>query len=403
MGFRFDANSRLDRSMRWLIADAALAGLLVWITVVSVRSDAYVDQNGPIEGLEWILALSPAALVTIRRLAPIGSLVVVTVLYVAIAATLGDTNAPLAAPFFAYAVGISRPPAFSGILVVISASALSMATLAGQGDADPLTAIVWFLLLGSGWLVAISIRRNQDRAQNLTRSVVELEARHDEIAAAARATERARIAHELHDAVGHAINVMVLQAGAARLANNPSGALETLAHIEDLGRNALIDLDHLLDLLHDTGGPASRSPNRTVDDIVTLVDELAAAGADIDLHNHCSCQLDWRTGVAAHRIAQEALTNALKHAPGAHIELTMSCTPDEFHLVITDDGPGKKVDRPSHNGRGIPGMAERARLLGGHLTAGAGLERGFTVEARLPKAPTPNDPATRRSSEAAIS
>ncbi len=369
------ADRHMNRQPRWLVADVALTGLFVWITVVSLRSDAYVDQFGPIEGAGWLLALSPTFLLPGRRFAPATTLTAATALYFLISTTQGDSNAPLAAPFFVYAVGITRPVVVSGPFVGGCAALLSIGTLIGTGDPDPLTAIVWFLLLGSGWLLAISIRRNQTRTEQLTLDVADLEGQHAEVARAARVDERARIARELHDAVGHAVNVMVLQAGAARLAGDPDQAHDTLAEIEHVGRSALVDLDHLLGLLDETDDGAARTPSRTVDDIVALVQDLRAAGAEINLDDQCGCDLDWRTAAAAYRIAQEALTNAIKHAGGAHIDLTMSCSSRDFRLVVADDGLGAGASRSSHGGRGIPGMTERASVLGGRLDRRAAIRR----------------------------
>jgi signal transduction histidine kinase len=384
-----DADRDMDRSVRWLLADLALSGLFVWITIVSVRSAAFVDQNGPIEGAGWLLALGPTLLIPLRRFAPLTTLAVATALYFAIAVTQGDSNAPLAAPLFAYAVGVTRPVSTTAPLVGFCAAALSIATIVGVGSPDALTAVVWFLLLGSGWVVAVSVRRSRHHAEQLDHHVRVLEAHQEEVARAARSEERARIARELHDAVGHAVNVIVLQAGAARFSGDRDQALDTLAQIEQVGRGALTDLDHLLGLLHDTDDDIALAPSRNVSDIVALVDDLRSAGADIAIDDRCDCALDWRTGAAAYRIAQEALTNAVKHAGShAHIELTMACSPTAFELIVTDDGLGDHAPRSEHGGRGIPGMAERASVLGGHLTAGPRPDGGFVVRTTLPNAPT---------------
>lgn len=382
-----EADRQLDRSARWVFADVALTALFLWITVVSLRSDAYIDQNGAIEGAGWLLALSPTLMLPIRRWVPLSALLVATALYFAISISLGDSNAPLAAPFFAYAVGITRPMDVSWPIVAGCAAVLSVGTFGGPGDTDPLTAVVWFVLLGSGWLIATSIRRNQTRAERLQAGLEKLEADQVAVARQAEADERARIARELHDAVGHAVNVMVLQAGAARLTRDREQALDALSHIEHLGRNALVDLDHLLGLLRETEDEPLRGPLRSVDDITTLIDELRAAGANIELDNRCRCTLDWRTGAAAYRIAQESLTNALKHAGDARITVTMSCTTADFRLVVVDDGLGRHSGATVGGGRGIPGMVERANVVGGHLAAGPRPGRGFGVEVTLPRSP----------------
>lgn len=206
----------------WFLADVLLAAVFTWITVVSLRSDAYVDQYGPVVGAGWLLALAPNALLLVRRLAPVSTLLAATALYLVASATQGDSNAPLAIPFFSYSVAVSRPAKVSASIVGGAALALSTATFYGPGEPDVLIIVVWFLLFGLGWLVGTSIRSNQVRAARLTRTVDDLEAQQEEVAATAIAEERARVARELHDAVGHAVNVMVLQAGAARMSGRPT-------------------------------------------------------------------------------------------------------------------------------------------------------------------------------------
>lgn len=372
--------------MWWLLTDVVVAGLFTWITVVSLRSDAYVDQYGAIEGAGWLLALSPNALLLVRRHAPVTALTAATVLYLLASATQGDSNAPLAVPLFAYSVGLTRPVRVSATIVGLAALALSTATFYGPGDPDALIIVVWFLLFGVGWAVAVSIRRNQDRTEQLSQAVDDLEASQAQLTAAAIAQERARIARELHDAVGHAVNVMVLQAGAARLSNRPDAAFVALREIENLGRSALTDLDHMLGLLDDTDAPVL-GPAKTSADIATMVHELQAAGADITLHDHCEAPVGRHVGAAAYRIVQEALTNALKHAGVAHIEVTLSCTGTELRLLVVDDGRVPPAQGSAGGGRGIVGMTERAKVLGGRLAAGPAAGGGFRVEAVLPVEP----------------
>ncbi len=386
---------RHPAGLRWVIADVAITALFTWITVVSLRSDAYVDQYGAIEGAGWLLALSPNALLLVRRRAPVTTLVAATVLYLLASATQGDSNAPLAVPLFAYSVGLTRPVRVSGTIVGLAALALSTSTFYGPGDPDTLIIVLWFLLFGLGWAVAVTVRRNQDRTQQLSQAVDDLEASQAQLTAAAIAEERARIARELHDAVGHAVNVMVLQAGAARLSNRPDAAFVALREIENLGRSALADLDHMLGLLDDTDAPL-RAPAKTSADIATMVHELQTAGADITLHDHCETPVGRHVGAAAYRIVQEALTNALKHAGVAHVEVTLTCTRTDLHLLVVDDGRVPPGRGRSVGGRGIAGMTERAMVLGGRLSAGPAAGGGFRVDAILPLEPGyQHGPATR--------
>lgn len=377
------ADRRHPQGVWWVVGDVVVAALFTWITVVSLRSDAYVDLYGPVEGAGWLLALSPNALLLVRRHAPVVALGAATVLYLLASATQGDSNAPLAIPFFTYSVGLTRPPRVSATVVGAAALALSTATFYGPGSPDALVIVVWFALCGGGWVLAVGVRRNKGLAERLSQAVDDLEARQDRIAVEAVADERARIARELHDAVGHAVNVMVLQAGAARLSHQPEKAFRALRDIEDLGRSALTDLDHLLGLLDDNDAPI-RGPAKTSADIALMIEEMRAAGADITLRDDCRTPVGRAVGAAAYRIVQEALTNALKHAGVAHVHVTMSCTATHLHLHIIDDGRVTPASGSARGGRGIAGMTERAKVLGGRLTAGPRNGGGFSVKADLP-------------------
>ena len=282
---------RQSRDPWWFVADAALALIFVWITVESLRSNAYVDEFGPIEGAGWWLAISPTLLLPLRRIAPATVLFTATALYMIISASEGDTNALLAVPFFTYSVGITRPADASGALVAVSAALLSTVVLYGPGDPEWLILPMTTMLVGVGWLVALSIRHNQLRANRLAVEAMNLRHERDLVAEHAVADERERIARELHDAVGHAVNVMVLHAGAARLATDDPRTAASLREIEDTGRAALTDLDHMLGLLHaDVDAPLT--PIHGSADIGRLVDEMNAAGADVHLDQRCELPID---------------------------------------------------------------------------------------------------------------
>ena len=377
--------------------------MFVWITVESLRSSAYVDEYGPIEGLGWLLAISPTLLLLVRRAAPATSLTIATLLYMVASGFQGDSNAPLAVPLFAYSVGLTRPTRASGAMVGAAAAAMSTSVFYGPGDPVVLSVPVTVMLFGIGWLVAVSIRRSQAAARHMAIEADTVRAEAATVAERAIADERIRIAHELHDAVGHAVNVIVVHAGAARLATTDERTAETLHDIERVGRAALGDLDSMLGLL-DTptdGEAAPRQPQGGATEIRRLVDETRAAGADVRFRNHCGDRLDDTmsrpVGAAVYRIVQEALTNALKHAGPARIDVTISCNDGELSVTVTDDGLGARARRSS-DGRGIAGMTERATVLGGHLTAGPREGGGFRVHARLPRAitETPPGPAESR-------
>lgn len=377
----------------WFAADAVLALVFVWIAVESLRSNAYVDEFGALEGWEWLLALAPTLLLPARRLAPVTTLGLATVLYMLASGWQGDSNALLAIPFFVYSVAITRPAHASGVIVAVSAIALSTVVLYGPGDPEWLAVPVMAMLVGVGWLVALSIRRNQSRAHRLAIEALDLRRENEVVAERAVADERARIARELHDAVGHAVNVMVLQAGAARLSADDPRTAASLREIEQVGRSALDDLDHMLGLLHgDEHAPLE--PVHGSDDIARLVTEMSTAGVDVHLHDECTTPIERSVGTAAYRIVQEALTNAIKHAGPARIDVTLTCTDDDLTITVDDDGVGPAADASSRSGRGIVGMRERASVLGGRLEAEARRSGGFRVRCELPRRPTPRRSGT---------
>jgi signal transduction histidine kinase len=374
---------RQSRHLAWFAADIVLALVFVWITVESLNSTAYVDEFGPVEGAGWWLAISPTLLLPLRRIAPVVVLAVATALYMLASTSQGDTNALLAVPFFTYSVGITRPLPTSGAIVGVSAVALSTVVLYGPGDPEWLVLPVTAMLVGIGWLIALSIRHNQLRANRLAIEAMTLRHEKDLVAERAVADERVRIARELHDAVGHAVNVMVLHAGAARLATEDPRTVVALREIEETGRAALTDLDHMLGLLHaDVDAPLT--PIHGVADIARLVAEMNAAGADVHFEQRCDLPLERRVGIAAYRIVQESLTNAIKHAGPARIDVTLSCSGTELEILVVDDGVGTTVNATAGTGRGIAGMRERASVLGGRLDAGPDRAGGFRVRAVLP-------------------
>ncbi len=386
---RLRPDRRQNRGPVWFVADALVTLMFVWITVTSLQSSAYTDEYGAIEGWGWALAISPTLLLLTRRIAPAATLAVATCLYMLASGWQGDSNAPLAIPFFAYSVGLTRPVRVSGWMVAVAAGMLSTSVFYGPGDPVVLAVPVSIMLFGIGWLVAVSIRRNQTRASELADEAEVLRVQGAAVAEQAVVDERRRIARELHDAVGHAVNVMVMHAGAARLCAQDERAIEALLEIERVGRFALTDLDHMLGLLRDDADEHPLlGPGRTSADIVRLVDELRASGADVRFHNRCGEELDHTmgrpAGAAAYRIVQEALTNAVKHAGPARIDVTLACTDDELAITVADDGLGAKAHAARGGGRGIAGMTERAIVLGGRLAAGPSSDGGFRVDARIP-------------------
>jgi signal transduction histidine kinase len=205
------------------------------------------------------------------------------------------------------------------------------------------------------------------------------------------AAERARIARELHDVVAHHLSVMVIQAGAARrlLDASPEQARVALAAIEDAGRQGLEAMPGLLRALRDDqqvdGGLA---PQPTLGELEALVAQVQAAGLPVQLRIEGTPRpLPAAVDLSAYRVAQEALTNTLKHAGPARAQLLVRYGRDALEISAVDDGHGSQPAGNGHGdrgGQGLVGMRERVGLFGGELRAGPRPEGGFGVWARFP-------------------
>ena len=196
------------------------------------------------------------------------------------------------------------------------------------------------------------------------------------------ASERARIARELHDVVTHHVTAMVVQADAAQFL--PPGAHERvvgeLGEVSATGRRALTELRYMLNLL-DTTRPDERAtftPGRLRD----LVDQTRQAGQPVSLEEEGSpVPLSDAAELSAYRVVQESLTNALKHAAGNPTVVRVSCDASGVDIDVTTDGP---VIPAFTAGRGLTGLRERVGQCGGSLDAGAKPGGGFRVHARVP-------------------
>ncbi len=215
-----------------------------------------------------------------------------------------------------------------------------------------------------------------------------LDRERDQRARAAASEERQRIARELHDVVAHGVVLMVLQAqGARRILDHDTGrAREALEAIEETGQTALAEIRRSLGILRDEHALAELAPQRSLDDLGALIDEMREAGLMVDLRVEGERRA-LRDGIdrSAYRIVQEALTNTIKHAGLVPTRVTVSYEPDRLVLEVADEGGGGAAD-DNGAGQGLAGMRERVRLHGGELDAHPVAGRGFVVRARIPLA-----------------
>jgi len=231
------------------------------------------------------------------------------------------------------------------------------------------------------WLAGRARRARRLRAEALDRE-------RDQRARAAASEERQRIARELHDVVAHGVVLMVLQAQGARriLGHDPARAREALDAIEETGQTALAEIRRSLGILRDDNARAELAPQRSLDDLGALVDEMREAGLMVDLRVQ-GRRRELGDGIdrSAYRIVQEALTNTIKHAGLVPTRVTVRYEPDGLVLEVADEGGGAATDE-NGAGQGLAGMRERVRLHGGELEARPVAGRGFVVRARIPLA-----------------
>jgi signal transduction histidine kinase len=272
-------------------------------------------------------------------------------------------------------------------LGVIFATATIIATVFHAGWPPLPDASAPYVIVLSMWLVGNAIRSRQLRADALADKATRLEREREQATREAVAAEHARIARELHDVVAHSVSVMVVQAGAARhiLNKSPHQADEALRAVESSGREAMAELRHLLGLLNHEDDQITLTPQPGLDQLDSLVRRVGEAGLPITLHvEGRPCPLPPGLDLAAYRIVQEALTNALKHADLARTDVILEYREGELKIEILDDGPGRSAGADAGAGHGLVGMRERVALYGGTLEAGPRLERGYAVRAWLP-------------------
>jgi signal transduction histidine kinase len=230
---------------------------------------------------------------------------------------------------------------------------------------------------------AVRVRRAQLAA--LRDRAVQAEIERDQRSRLAAATERTRVAREMHDIVGHSLSVIVTLAdgGAYAVDTAPERGKEALRLIGDTGRRSLAELRRMLGVLREPTGEPDLNPQPGIGDLDALCERVRAAGPRVQYTSGGGklAELDVGVQLAAYRIVQESLTNALKHAgPATRIDLRVWVEGARLRITVHNTGPSAPAADAGH---GVLGMRERAALYGGTVTAGPAPEGGWTVEAEL--------------------
>lgn len=200
--------------------------------------------------------------------------------------------------------------------------------------------------------------------------------------------ERLRIAQELHDVLAHSISLINVQAGVglALLDSDPEQARTALSTIKAASREALGEVRQVLDVLR-APGDAPRAPAPGLDRLPELVEQAAGAGLTVHVETvGAPVPLPPGTDLAAFRVAQEALTNVVRHSGSRTARVRIVHTPGVLRLQVDDEGPATGSDAGG-SGNGLIGMRERAAALGGTIEAGPRPDGGFRIMAELPVRP----------------
>ncbi|MBD0422148.1 sensor histidine kinase [Streptomyces sp. TRM S81-3] len=250
------------------------------------------------------------------------------------------------------------------------------------------------LSIGVAALIGVTVRSRRNYTDALEDRARRLEIERDQQAQLAAAAERARIAREMHDIIGHNLSVITGLADGGRYAatKSPERAAQALEAIGSTSRQALGELRRLLDVLRDEedGPQAELAPQPALTDLDQLIDGVRKAGLRVRTTVQGKALLPQGRQLTVYRVIQEALTNTLKHAgPDATADISLSYAGNgAVTLTVTDTGHGGPLPALS-DGRGLPGMRERTSLYGGTLEAGPRPhpERGWRVHLHLPEEP----------------
>ena len=364
------AEQTVPRPDVWLAAGLAALAL--------VEVPAYLLIEGPREDLPWAVPLSAlaAACVVGRRVAPAAACTACAVVFALGWLTGYDV------------VGGFWPFGTLGALVwtVVARARLTSVTAAAgvllvvtvvwtRRETDPANLGVVVALMTVAAALGLAVRVAGWRE---VRSLRRAEARETVLADAARAAveaERAGFARELHDLTSHAVGLIAMQAAAAQVSwpRDPQSVRRAVSIVERTARGALLELDRL---------GAGRSAARGAADLHELVGRIRAAGTRVELT--LVGDLPAPVGTVVHRIVQEALTNAVRHASGAAVRVEVVSDAEGVRTTVRDDGAGPRDT--TTRGYGLVGLSERVALAGGSLRTGQAERGGFLVEATLPVA-----------------
>jgi signal transduction histidine kinase len=373
-----------------LLLDAAIAVAVLAASIALLVAGESENGGGDIGvGSVLLAALTALPLIWVRR-APLAIFVFVGLASIALNLVADPAGPPLGPTLALYWVAATGTPSRSRLALALGlVVAVFAGHLAASGEFLD-TGMVFGIPLWTGaWLAGDRTRARRERMAALEERALQAERDAERERRLAAAEERGRIARDLHDSAGHAMNVILVHAGLGRLksADDPQAAREAFATIEEVARESVGEIDQMVRVLREHaalppgGNEVEPPPGLAAFD--GLVERHRAAGLRV------TTQVSGRRrplppGVdrGAYRILQEALTNAARHGDGsAQVELTYR--PNALEVNVENPLPRERSNHASGGGHGVIGMRERAALLGGSLEAGSRDGR-FQLHARLP-------------------
>jgi signal transduction histidine kinase len=379
------------RELSYGTRDGAFAFLLTVITQIELLTSTSIEGSLIVQSASFAaMTLSVAW----RRSMPLLAAAMVSV-GLTVQTLAGE--APIAGGFIALLVvmysvasySALRPALVGGAMILISAFIYPVV-----GDVVFADEVVNAFLLVGPWAFGRSIRYRQARAVEAEAEATRLAVERDRDVEKAITAERGRIARDMHDVVAHGVSMMVLQTGAARhvVRSDPARSQELLLNVEDSGRQALDEMRLMLEVLNAPAADVTEAGTTlTVDSISDLADRASGSDASVTFEI-VGTRTFLPPGLESsfYRIAQEAITNAVRHGNARSIGIELTFRDDLVVLSITDDGgpePAKPRMETASGGNGIIGMRARAELFGGTLTSGPRTDtRGWVVTAAVPVA-----------------
>jgi signal transduction histidine kinase len=362
-------------SLTVALAVAAAAGLLV---------EGELRSSGGLSGGDYLLAIAAAAPLAWRSRAPLAALVGVeagaVLCAVAFAASWSATAVVLLQLFMVALLGSRSRSLVAG---TITAIVVVLVVILIDGKVELTGAALRVALVFAAVAVGDTIRsRAALRAAARDRAERELHAREEAVKRQA-ASERLRIAQELHDTLAHSLVAINVRSSVALDLHDSEDPAAALADVKQASANALRDLRATLSLLREPDETAPTSPAVHLDSVPELVDHARGAGLHAELEvNADAAAVPSAVGAAAYRIVQEALTNVLRHAGATNARVRVHTREATLEIEITDDGQADSSD--ASTGLGLQGMAERSAALGGRLEVGPLQDGGWRVHAVLP-------------------